>query len=621
MIFKNYRHILKLIILMSCFIIVSCSKDEEEGSGSGSSNSSTSSSPSTSPGSDSGTGASGESVPGSDAIVPDIRRGINTQQYFIEKEEYTEGNFIPKDKCIKSAGDSEGNHICAGDTTRRFTIPDNFSETGFSGTKSIFVMKTDPSGDIQWVFDLNETFIRNVELGVYDETHFGEAISHSDIFLADLELIDMSVDSLNNIYVLINDSNSSITISSGAQDRGFTLIKITPSGNLSWIRQFDNQYADDQVGSILHENGGTFYESNNLFEDNIKTQVIEGSMVGGVYPKGVEVTDNYVLVYGMTNISISAPAIGNEKFSGVIFGYSPLGTLLFIFQVPHGDPENGHFDETEILDIKYHPSSGHYFILAKVTDYDETGTPRSTHFIVTRVDQNFKTSITNFALNSYISSKLVANGSNKAICKKLLLDTFGNAYCAGVTNLALAPSADKGVDDALETNTDDDIFIAKIHYLGYLEWLTQIDTNFVSKSDYISDSTTDESVNDLIFDAQGNLLVLGSTNGSLGDLPSDDGDNKNSILFATVDKNGEILNVTQWGKDFFDDIPSKVEGNSIYLQDNKVYLGGASHNGRGYFCDNIESSSSNIHTGFIANIDSWINSSPETKSITCPEIP
>ena len=598
---------------------MSCSKDEEEGSGSGSSNSSTSSSPSTSPGSDSGSGTSGESVPGSDAIVPDIRRGVNTQQYFINKEEYTEGNFIPKDKCIKSAGDSEGNHICAGDTGRRFTIPDNFSETELSSTTSIFVMKTDPSGDIQWVFNLNETFIRNVELGVYDETHFGEAISHTITF-DDLGIVDMSVDSLNNIYVLINDKRSSITISSGAQDRGFTLIKITPTGNLSWIRQFDNQYAGDQVGSILYENGGSFYESNNLFEDNITTQILDTSIEFGVYPKGVEVTDNYVLVYGKTNISISAPAIDNNKSSGIIFGYSPLGTLLFIFQVPHGEAESGNYDETEILDIKYHPSSGHYFILGKVTDYDETGDERSTHFSVTRVDQNFKNSITNFALNSYISSKIVANGSNEAICKKLLLDTFGNAYCAGVTNLALAPSADKGVDDALETNTDDDIFIAKIHYLGYLEWLTQIDTNFVSTSDYVSDSTTNESVNDLIFDAQGNLLVLGSTNGSLGDLPSDDEDNKNSILFATVDKNGEILNVTQWGKDFFDDIPSKVEGNSIYLQDNKVYLGGASYNGRGYFCDNIESSD-DIYTGFIANIDSWINSSSETKLITCPELP
>ena len=75
----NFLKTLRLAMILVCLFVMSCSKEEDPEGAAGETDTTTS--PSTTPGS-TGSGNDGTGV---GVIAPDIRRGINTQQFFIDK--------------------------------------------------------------------------------------------------------------------------------------------------------------------------------------------------------------------------------------------------------------------------------------------------------------------------------------------------------------------------------------------------------------------------------------------------------------------------------------------------------------------------------------------------------
>ena len=173
-----------------------------------------------------------------------------------------------------------------------------------------------------------------------------------------------------------------------------------------------------------------------------------------------------------------------------------------------------------MVDIKYHEASDSFYLLGNVNDYDATGILQSKYHGIIRFDENIQNTTFHHTFKNYLVSSGNFGAGAHAWCKKLDIDRYGNVYCAGITNLEVGIDAEKGVEETDESVTlsDNDIFYAKLHYLGFLEWVRQLDTTYENDKDFASDSTGDQYFEDILIRGQDDILIMARTKSNIEDI-------------------------------------------------------------------------------------------------------
>jgi hypothetical protein len=531
---------LRLAMILVCLFVMSCSKEEDPAGAAGETD--TTSSPSTTPGS-TGSGNDGTGV---GVIVPDIRRGINTQQFFIGKDGNNYNKF-PWDGFNDSAVDSQGNHIAAGFTVRNFIAPYIFDLNQSSDLdRNIFVIKTNPTGEISWVFTLDE-FSKDqhfptaakfqLTTGIVDE------FTKDDISLNGSEqCVSVSVDIDDNIYCLASFNRKKeateveparyTQIASKNDDSSFILLKINPDGELVWVRQF---------GETLNLNL-SFYmtttDSNYFTHDGNRS--MEFTSDKSFTPRSMKVVGNKILIVGTTSYNLVSETSGEiSDGGGVLIEYDLQGSLKNVFQSPDSDYNYN--------DIVVDETSGNIFIGGKAGHRP----------LVINLSKDY-----NLNWKQTFSSTIITNrasgGTFDSSCQQVQVDQNENAYCIGTTR---HPLGDESIRNA--ANTDYDLFLAKIHYLGYIEYITQLDDSYAGPLEAVDTSGT-EFFSDSILLGH-NLYILGATEKSIGDtkqpaplVTDNEGEpvveKSQDALLATFDiTSGELRNVQQLGSSYFEE--------------------------------------------------------------------
>ena len=657
---------LRLAMILVCLFVMSCSKEEDpEGAAS---SADTSTSPNATPGS---TG-SGNDGTGIGVIAPDIRRGINTQQFFIDKVVGNQNNLFSYDSCEAGAADSQGNHYCGGGTARSFNPP---YANPFDPSKKpdVFLMKTSPSGEILWVFTIDETFASYVLENLIKKSKYGAVIDHNIVDVSGEDVcIDIQIDEADNIYCLNKHMNSSVS-ESGVVGTGtlpsFSVMKLNTSGELLWIRQFSNQFDGAAVDTVVQNEGHGYY-SNPLFEDNSDTHTINLSTpldeIDGegvldtnevkyneslLLVKGMTLVKDQLFIYGSTKHELSAARYLNPTSSpsdedalsrGLIIGMSINGEFDFIYQIPtecesnndecdtlgDGDGDGiieAYYDETSVVDIKYYPASDTIYVLGNIEDYDDNGALQSKYHAILRFDESINNHTYTYDFKNYMTSSGNYGGSSHAWCKKLDVDLMGNVYCAGVTNIEIGIDSDKGKDEFDETLSDDDIFYAKLHYLGYLEWVYQLDTQYENEKSFLADSTGNQNLEDLIVRDQNDIFIISRTESDIEDIVVDGEFLKDNLLTISVDSSGGIKKISQWGKEFFSDTVNEIYPKKLYKYGEKLFLAGFFVNKGNSFCNDIQINedleSFAPITGFLGDFSYWENNPEEVFLLPCPLTP
>ena len=69
-----------------------------------------------------------------------------------------------------------------------------------SKKSDVFLMKTSPTGEILWVFSIDETFASYVEEKQIKKSQFGDVIDHNIIDVTGEDIcIDIQIDDLDNV--------------------------------------------------------------------------------------------------------------------------------------------------------------------------------------------------------------------------------------------------------------------------------------------------------------------------------------------------------------------------------------------------------------------------------------
>lgn len=536
---------LNLFFVCCCLVFASCSKDEEPSQGSAD----TTTSPSTSTGDNDSTYGEG----GSNSIAPDIRRGINTQQFFIGKEGNSYNKF-PFEFINDSAVDSQGNHIAVGHTMRNFTSPyilDVDENTELD--PNIFIMKTTPTGEISWVFSLGEyskdQHFPNTETFQLTTGIVGEFTLEEISFNGREECVSVSVDINDNIYCLAslgrkNEATEETParytqIASINNDSSFILLKLNPDGELVWVRQF-GETLDLNLSAYM-----TITESNYFTYNDERPMEFAANKY--LTPTSMAIVGNKILIVGDTNYNLVSATSGDVSGGGgFIVEYDLQGNLKNILQSPDN---NLRYNDVVINEI-----SGNIYIGGM-----DSGLP-----LVLSLSEEFNLNWKQSFSSAAILSRTGGDRMNTS-CRQVHVDQNGNVYCVGTT---IYPLGDDSVRDA--ENSDDDIFVAKIHYLGFVEYIKQIDDSFFGEGEYIVDTSDDEFSSDSVL-IDNNLYILGTTKKSIGDykqlapeITPDDGSDSYieesiDILFATFDiTSGELQNVDQLGSSYFDEFTYAV---------------------------------------------------------------
>lgn len=157
----SYQRIIYHMIMVVCLcMFISCAK-EEDPVDADTSDSTTNSTTNSTTDPTASNSRDGDTIYGP---IADIRRGINTQQFFIGKQGNSYNNF-PGEMIADSAIDSQGNHILGGGTIRTFNAPYQLEivvEDGesYNPKPNILVVKVNPKGEFLWAFNLDNYSIQ-----------------------------------------------------------------------------------------------------------------------------------------------------------------------------------------------------------------------------------------------------------------------------------------------------------------------------------------------------------------------------------------------------------------------------------------------------------------------------
>ena len=146
---------------------------------------------------------------------------------------------------------------------------------------------------------------------------------------------------------------------------------------------------------------------------------------------GMTLIKDQLFIYGSSKHSLTAPKFLMPSSSpsdlktlsrGLIIGMSINGEFDFIYQIPSecesaasecdtpltdvdGDGTiEAYYDETFVVDIKYHEASDSFYLLGNVNDYDATGILQSKYHGIIRFDENIQNTTFHHTFKNYLVS-------------------------------------------------------------------------------------------------------------------------------------------------------------------------------------------------------------------------
>jgi hypothetical protein len=367
------------------------------------------------------------------------------------------------------------------------------------GIPDVFTAKFDSTGSLQWLKQLGSATLGGNASG--DDR--GSSIA---------------VDSSGAVYVTGVTSGSLGGVANLGND--FFIVKYSSSGVLGWIKQVPyvgNESSNDIVidtndniyivgttnGSIGEANGGgtdvyiTKFDSNGTQLDiwQLGNVTLPGASLSN--ESGIALTvdpSGDIIVVGTTEGSLGeANAGGKDAFVAKL---SNTGTLKWIKQLGNMTlPIAASLNDT-IGDVST-DSSGNIYVAGETAGSLGEASAGSDDGIVAKFDTNGNLSwvrqLGNVTMGATASGTEQLNG--------MVVDSYGNVYFTGFTNGALGETS----------GGDQDIYIAKYNTSGDFQWIYQLGNS------YGAATLSTDRIYDMAIDDSNNIVIAGSSNGSLGE--------------------------------------------------------------------------------------------------------
>lgn len=410
-------------------------------------------------------------------VVPS---GVTTTDAFIMKmdpdgnplwlQEMTTSN---SDSCESIAVDSLGNAYCYGNTRASLYEPNG-------GGIDIFIAKYDPSGNL-----------------IYGKQFGANTIPPGGTDTSQWETSGgIGIDASNNIYITGGTNSSFIEANGGGQD--IFAMKLDPSGNIIWAKQF---------GAVTNLPGGSTSGSDNCSDtkvDNSGNLYCAGSTSGSFAEGNAGSNDALVLKLDTNGNVLWGKQIGSSTI------------------VPGGDLSQS--DSCSAIDLD---SSGNIYCAGGTGGSLGEANAGSTDVFYIKLSPTG-----NLILSRQFGAVTTLPGGDNTgfdVVTSIGVDSSGSVYLAGSTYGAMGD---------VNGGMGSDIFYTKFDAAGNLVWFNQLGANASIPGPLSNPSAAGvdrwDDINDLVIDASGNAILVGNAGSNIADFRSSNYD----VIILKVDPNG-----------------------------------------------------------------------------------
>jgi Ca2+-binding RTX toxin-like protein len=471
--------------------------------------------------------------------------------------------------------DTSGNVVMAGSTSS--ILPGQVSQ----GDWDAFVVKYNANGTLLWTRQFGSTGYDSINRTLLDNSG-------------------------NVIVGGVTNGALPGQIYQGGQDA--FIAKYDANGTALWTRQFGSAVYDNVSSTVLDASGNVIVSGNT--SGALPGQIHQGSddvfvakydtngtllwsnqLGGSAYEYVTETIVNAnsdVIVSGLTYGALPGQT-NTDGFSDIFIAkYSSTGSLLWSRQL---DSTGSQTHGKTLIDtngdlVVSGGTYGSLFGQVNQGDYDglvtryntdgtllwtrQFGTTGYDDVVQTLLDSSGNTVVsgttsgafagqTNQGLNDIFVAKYAANGNllwtrqlgstTSDSISKTLVDANGNIIVTGTTSGSIGGQTSQGLSD---------VFVAKYDANGNLLWTRQLG------------GVSNDYVTEMMLDANGNIIVSGSTAGAL---PGQTSNGSNDSFVAKYDTNGNLIWVKQLGSTSYESIPkTRLDANG------NVVLAGYSYN-------------------------------------------